>query len=381
MTDLVRVAADRVITAAGLVHHGWVRVAGDRIVTVGTDDGSSGVADPADEQTCWFPGSTIVPGFVDVHCHGGGGAEFGSGDEQTALALAAHRRAGTTSLLASLPTLSADRLGTVLDALAPWVQSGELAGLHLEGPWLSSTFAGAHDRALLRPPVRDEVDSVLDAGRGTIRMVTVAPELPGGLEAVRAISGRGAVAAVGHTAATYAGTRAAVVAGARGATHLFNAMPSLLHRDPGPVLALLSDPSVFVEVICDGVHVAPEVVSWLFALLGPRLVLISDATAAAGAGDGVYTLGSQGIEVRDGVARLTGSMTIAGSTLTLSDAVRTAVSFGVSLVDAVYAATAAPAAYVGLGDVGVIAPGRRADLVVLGADLRVERVMRAGVWV
>jgi N-acetylglucosamine-6-phosphate deacetylase len=213
-------------------------------------------------------------------------------------------------------------------------------------------------------------------------MVTLAPELPGGLDAVRRLSALGVVAAIGHTDATYDQARAALDAGASVGTHLFNAMRGLHHREPGPVTALLEHPDAYVELIADGVHLHPAVLR-LAATRKPHLaVLVTDAMAAAGAGDGDYRLGDLSVQVRDGTARLADSGTIAGSTLTMAAAVKFAIRFaGLAIEDVVRAATASPAAMLGLTKVGALRPGYRADLVVLDEQLDVLRVLHRGVWV
>jgi N-acetylglucosamine-6-phosphate deacetylase len=268
--------------------------------------------------------------------------------------------------------------------LALLVQDGRLAGVHLEGPWLSPRRSGAHQPGSLTEPDPASVEALLDAGDGAIRMVTLAPELAGGLDAVRLLADRGVVAAIGHTDATYDEACAAIDAGARLGTHLFNAMRPLHHRDPGPVGALLDSP-VDVELIADGVHLHPAVLRTVFAAKPGRCILVTDAMAAAGAPDGDYRLGPMTIEVRGGVARLadgTGTGAIAGSTLTMAAAVRFAAGeAGLPLLDVVHAAATAPARAWGLTDVGALEAGRRADLVVLDDRLEVVRVMRAGAWV
>jgi N-acetylglucosamine-6-phosphate deacetylase len=235
----------------------------------------------------------------------------------------------------------------------------------------------------LTAPDPASVDALLGAGDGAVRMVTLAPELPGGIDAVRRLVGAGVLAAIGHTDATYDETRAALVAGARLGTHLFNAMRPLRHRDPGPVGALLDSP-VDVELIADGVHLHPSVLRTVFAAKPGRCILVTDAMAGAGAPDGDYALGQMAVEVRDGVARLadgSGTGAIAGSTLTMDAAVRFAVrTAGLPLLDVVHAATTAPPRAWALDDVGALEAGRRADLVVLDDDLEVVRVMRAGAW-
>ena len=324
----------------------------------------------------------LVPGFVDQHSHGGGGASFTTGDPAEAeRVIATHRAHGTTTLVASLVTDTAERLVASVRSLAPLVRAGELAGIHLEGPWLSADHCGAHDPALLRAPDPDEITRLLDAGEGTVRMVTVATELDHGLEAVALLARRGVIAALGHTDATYDDACAAVDAGVTVATHLFNTMRPVHHRDPGPVLALAADPRVVIELIADGTHLHPEVLRWAAASAPGRFSLITDAMGAAGSADGDYVLGHSAVQVRDGVARLASNGAIAGSTLTMDRAVRYAVTVaGVPLEAAVEAATATPARVLGLTDVGAIEAGRRADLVHLDVGLRPVAVMRAGAW-
>ena len=213
-------------------------------------------------------------------------------------------------------------------------------------------------------------------------MVTLAPELPGGLDAVRRLAAAGVVAAVGHTDATYDEARAALDAGATVGTHLFNAMRGLHHREPGPVAALLERPDAYVELIADGVHVHPALVGMVASAKPGHTVLVTDAMAAAGAPDGDYRLGGLDVVVRDREARLVGSGAIAGSTLTMAAAVRYAVTVaGLSLPDAIRAATTTPATASGLDRVGDLRPGFAADLVALDDDLVVQRVMRRGSWV
>jgi N-acetylglucosamine-6-phosphate deacetylase len=286
-------------------------------------------------------------------------------------------------MAASLVTDTPGRMADAVRELALLVDDGRLAGIHLEGPWLSPRRSGAHQPGALTHPTPGAVEELLTAGGGAVRMVTLAPELPGGLDAVGRLADAGVVVAIGHTDATYDEARAAIDAGARLGTHLFNAMRPLHHRDPGPVGALLDAP-VEVELIADGVHLHPAVLRTVFAAKPGRCILVTDAMAAAGGPDGDYRLGPMAIEVRDGVARLangSGDGAIAGSTLTMDAAVRFAVgTAGLPLLDVVHAASTAPAAAWGLADVGAIEPGRRADLVVLDDRLEVVRVMRAGAW-
>jgi N-acetylglucosamine-6-phosphate deacetylase len=312
---------------------------------------------------------------VDVHSHGGGTASF-STDPRTALM--AHLRTGTTTQIASLVTETYDDLEAQVRMLTPYVDACELAGIHLEGPWLSEKYHGAHPIPLLRDPEWSAVERLLDAG--PVRMVTVAVERTGGIEACRRMAERGVVAAIGHTNADYDAAVLALAAGASGATHLFNAMRPLHHRQPGPIVALLAHPTAALELIVDGVHTHPALVKYIADTHPDRIVFVTDSMAAAGADDGDYILGTLAVEVRDGVARIAGTDTIAGSTLTLSKALTNAVRYGVDPLVAVRAATIQPARWLGL-DAGDLVVGGRADAVVLDETWTVTRVLRKGEWV
>ena len=370
-------AAGTVLTGSEVLRPGWIEVSGGSITAVGA--GSPPRAADRD-----VPDATVVPGFVDTHVHGGGGGSF-SVAEQTAAAVALHRRHGTTTLVASLVTESPADLLRQVTALAEQVRSGLIAGIHLEGPWLARERCGAHDPALLRDPDPAELRQVFAAGGGTIRMVTLAPERAGGLDAIRHVVDAGAVAAVGHTEATYAQTRAAIAAGATVATHLFNAMRPIHHREPGPVIALLEDPRVTVEVITDGVHVDPGLYRHVSRSVGPdRVSLVTDAMAAAGMADGPYRIGPLDVDVSDGVAHLAGTDTIAGSTATMDRLFRFAVVNSdlprdMALQIAVRQSSVNPARALGLPS-PVLRPGAPADLVVLDGDLAVRGVLHRGEW-
>ncbi|MEZ0491529.1 N-acetylglucosamine-6-phosphate deacetylase [Kineococcus sp. TBRC 1896] len=372
MTVLAR---GTVHTGARVLTDGWALLDGREVVQVGTGPAPTGPG--AAHET--VRGAHVVPGFVDVHCHGGGGASFGGrGDEAVAAArtvAATHRAHGTTTLVASLVTSPLDELAATLDALAGLVADGELAGVHLEGPWLSPDHRGAHAPGLLRDPDPADLDRLLSTG--LVRMVTIAPELPGGLAAVQQVAAAGATASIGHTGADADTARRAVDAGARWATHLFNAMAPVHHREPGAVPALLDDDRVTVELIADGVHLHPLVVALAAHRAGRgRVALVTDAMAATGAADGRYRLGDLDVDVTDGVARLAGGGSIAGSTLTLDRALRFAVTeAGLAFADALDAVTATPARLLGRTDVGHLEPGARGGAVVLDADLALLRVL------
>ena len=373
--------AGTVLTGAELLHPGWIEISGTTITAVGSGS-------PPRQPDCELGTSTVVPGFVDTHVHGGGGGSFSDDAAQSATAIALHRRHGTTTLLASLVSEAPDELLRQVRSLVEQVRSGLIAGIHLEGPWLSAHRCGAHDPGLLRDPQVDELTRVLDAGAGTIRMVTLAPERTGGLQAIRHIVDAGAVAAIGHTEATYDQTCAAIEAGATVGTHLFNAMRPIHHREPGPVIALLEDPRVTVEVIADGVHVNPALYRHVVRSAGPdRVSLVTDAMSAAGMADGAYTIGPLAVDVTDGVAHLAGTDTIAGSTATMDGLFRFAVAQSIAdgardeaLWLAVRQSSLNPARALGL-PCPVLQPGAKADLVVLDAELVVEAVMHRGAWV
>ncbi len=369
-------AGGRVQTDRGLVELGWVDVQGGFIA-------DCGAGDPPRPTDYDLGDRLLAPGFIDQHCHGGGGHSFMTADSDEALGVAEfHLRHGTTSLMASLVSGSIDALTTQIGATSPLVDSGALLAIHLEGPWISKHRCGAQDPQQLRSPDPAEVARLLELGGGRIRMVTIAPELPGAIPAIRQIVSAGAVAAIGHTDADFETTMAGIDAGATVATHLSNAMRPMHNREPGATGALLADPRVFIELIADGVHLHPAMIRLFRNHAGnDRTVLITDAMGAAGSVDGRYLLGELEVDVADGVARLVDGGAIAGSTLTLDAALRFLVSeVGIALEDAIEMVTANPARALGLHDRGVINPGKRADLVVLGSDLAVDAVMVAGTW-
>jgi N-acetylglucosamine-6-phosphate deacetylase len=376
-TDIVLTGA-RVHCPDGTLDTGWLSVSGERISAVGTG------TPPAGEHLD-LAGAHVVPGFVDMHCHGGGGGSFTSADPDEAhTAIETHRRHGTTSLVASLVSATPDVIADQLAALQDLVTDGDLVGTHLEGPFIAEARCGAHDPAVLREPDPAVVESLLDAGHGTIRMVTLAPELTGGIKAVRALVESGVIAAIGHTDAVGEQVRAAVDAGATVATHLFNGMRPLHHREPGPVGVLLDDERVSVELICDLVHVHPDVLRLAARHAGrSRTVLVTDAMSATDVADGRYRLGNLDVDVAGGVATLPDSGALAGSTLTMDAAFRNLVlDAGLDIADAVAATATHPAALLGIDtETGSLRPGLLADLVVLDDDLRLTGVLRRGSWV
>ncbi|UUN27642.1 N-acetylglucosamine-6-phosphate deacetylase [Streptomyces sp. FIT100] len=375
MADRMVLTGARVVLPTGVVENGRVIVDGTRI---------AGHA-PVDAPGTDFSGHWLVPGFVDMHNHGGGGASFTSGSAQDVLTgVRTHLEHGTTTLVASTVTGDMDFLTHRAGFLSELVEQGDLAGIHFEGPFISPCRKGAHSEKLLRDPDPAEVRKLLDAARGTAKMVTLATELPGGIESVRLLAEHGVIAAIGHTDATYEQTVEAIEAGATVATHLFNAMPALGHRAPGPIAALLEDERITVELINDGTHLHPAALELAFHRAGARRVaFITDAMDAAGFGDGIYHLGPLEVEVKDGVARLVEGGSIAGSTLTLDTAFRRAATVDrLPVEDIVRAISANPARLLGVYDrVGSLEPGKDADMVVLDADFTLKGVMRKGAWV
>lgn len=384
MLGCVRGAGDfvimggRVAAPDRVLDDGWVAVSDGRIAGVGSGTPPSG-------EYVDVGGALVVPGFVDTHCHGGGGASFTSLDpEELLTAVRAHRRHGTTTMLASLVSDPVDILREQVAALREIVQDGEIAGIHLEGPFISKARCGAHDPETLLEPDTGTVDKLLRAGQGAIRMVTIAPELYGGIKAVRQLAESGVIAAIGHTDGVEQQLLPAIDAGATVATHLFNGMRPLHHREPGPVGALLDDERITIELICDLVHLHPTVVRLAAKHAGRnRTVLITDAMSATDAADGRYTLGRLEVDVHDGVATLADNGSLAGSTLTMDTAFRNLIRGAkLGILDAVHATSQRPAELLGIaGHTGMLRPGYVADIVVLDQDLRPAKVLRRGEWV
>ena len=380
MTDQ-RLLAEHVVTPGGVLRSAMIIISDGSISEIRPHGDQLG-SDNAERIEGWF-----VPGFVDTHCHGGGGHDFATTDPAEALAARDfHRAHGSTSTLTSLV---ADEIGILvaqLGTLSGLVADGELAGIHLEGPFLSPAKPGAHDPALLRHPEPQLLDQLLSAGRGAVSMITIAPELPHGLEAIDRLVRDGVTAAVGHTDGDAEMIKEAVDRGATVATHLFNAMRSIHHREPGPVPALLDDPRIVVELIADGVHLHDDVLLMAIAAAGPeRVALITDAMLAAGASDGRYRLGTLPVEVSDGRARVVeadGSAgSIAGSTLTMAAAYERLIGLGLPHEQVARMAATTPARVHRLDQVGTIEAGRLADLCVVDDRGVLQRVMARGEWV
>ncbi len=354
----------------------WVAFDGPVVLRTGTGEQWRTLAADAQGEAIDGQGAYLTPGFVDIHGHGGGGASFDDGADAIAVARAVHRAHGTTRAVLSLVTASIDDLAARVAVIADLAaHDATILGSHLEGPFLDPGHKGAHTEGLLRAPDASSIDRLVAAGRGTVRQVTLAPELPGGLDATRRFVEAGVAVAVGHTNATADEASAAFDAGATLLTHAFNAMPGIHHRTPGPIIAAMRDERVTLELIADGVHVHPDVIALAFAGAPGRIALITDAMAAAGAPDGAYELGGLPVTVTGGTARLDANGSIAGSTLTQDAAVRLVVVGGLALPQAVAAVTSVPARAIGVaGRYGSLNPGAAADAVLLDDDLRVRAV-------
>ncbi len=383
------------VSAAGAVAEGWLLLADGVIAATGTGSSGAAVARLAVGEGTPLTvvdvnGGIVTPGMIDLHCHGGGGADVLDGPDAIAQAVAAHRGRGVTGSVLSVVTSDpADELRALAEIADACDRVPGVLGSHLEGPFLAPARRGAHDPARLAIPDAARIEAQLAAARGTLRQVTIAPELPGALEAIRQYRAAGVVVAVGHTEAGYEQARAAFDAGATLLTHTFNAMPGLGHREPGPIAAAIEDDRVTLEVIWDGLHVADAMAGLLLRAAPGRVAFVSDAMSAACAHDGDYLLGGLPVTVQDRAARLTESGALAGSTLTLDRAVARAVGFGIDPASAVAAATATPARVLGgaAGPVvlsagaGTFEVGAQADVLLFGADWAVQGVWQTGVRV
>jgi N-acetylglucosamine-6-phosphate deacetylase len=351
----VIIQASSAIIDGSLLGDTWIESSGGVITSV-----NPGIHSNPDTTT----NGVLIPGFVDIHCHGGGGHYFSatSPDSITA-AIKAHKKTGTTSLVASLVSESIDDLKAQIQRLIPFYNREEIIGIHLEGPYLSHARCGAHEPSLLIDPTVEQLKELIAIGQGSIKMVTIAPELNGALDAIKYLASVGVIAAVGHTEGNFQDASAATDNGASVVTHFLNAMNK--ENIEGSIANfIVNDPRLAVELIVDGHHLSFEKVKELFASFGPRIIMVSDAMAAAGNGDGNYTIGALPVEVKDGVARLLSNQKLAGSTLTISQAFANLINHcGLSLLQAVHTTSTQPAKAFGLKDRGGIAVGMRSDLL------------------
>ncbi|HLS03710.1 MAG TPA: amidohydrolase family protein [Actinomycetales bacterium] len=393
------IAPDQLIANALLV------VEGERIAWIGSvaEAEQAGYASALQSARVIPADNYLLPGLVDAHCHGGGGASFpdATSADEARVAADEHLRHGTTSLIASLVTADRETLLARVATLTELCETGDLAGIHLEGPFLSKIRCGAQNPEHMQVPDADLVRAVGERARGYFATMTIAPELDGMLGedgVIAALADAGALPSIGHTDAAYEIVEEAIAlcveklgtwqarAPLPTATHLFNGMRPLHHRDPGPIAACLAGAAkqnIIVELIADGTHLAPATVRSVFEMLDPdSIMLVTDAMAAAGMPDGEYDLGPVRVRVADGVARLVDGDAIAGGTAHLLDVVRSTVAAGVPLVDAVRSASFTPARALGLEEqVGALHAGLRADVLVADGDLVPQAVARAGRWV
>lgn len=397
MTADTRAVRGRVVTPDSVVDDGTVVLEGGLIAWVGPAEAvpqrwRAAVADARPR-----PQGYVLPGLVDIHCHGGGGQSFPDATDMAAArtAIDEHRRHGTTSLVASLVTADPATLLERTALLTELAAAGELAAIHLEGPFIAHDRCGAQNPAAIQEPDPVLTAQLLEVAGGHIATMTIAPEREGAREVVQVLIEHGALPSFGHTVTAAARAREAVAeahallaeaGAARSAkatvTHLFNGMNPMHHREPGPIpefLAAARAGRLVLELINDGTHIDPGLARNVIELVGrENVVLVTDAMAATGMADGQYELGSLDVTVTDGVARLTDGGSIAGGTAHLHDVLRTTVAGGVDLVDACYVAATNPAAVLGRSDIGALEPGRRADVLLLDDALGIEQVIRGG---
>lgn len=391
------VLAGTLITDGHTTADAVVAVAGGRIAYAGPRRGFGAAGIRGAREITLPPGSSILPGLIDLHCHGAAGGSFPTGDSRACRdAVGFLHRSGTTTLLASLVTAPSEELLRGIGVLRPLADEGLIAGIHAEGPFLAPARCGAQDPAWLRIPDLELLDRLLHAAGGTLRTMTYAPELPGAGRLLGMLTGNGVTPSLGHTdadARTAADSLTVAAeslrAGGAGAgrrptvTHLFNGMPPLHHRSPGPAAACLrlaASGTVAVELIGDGVHLDPETVRMVFELVGAdNVILVTDSMAATGLPDGDYELGPSAVAVRGGVAALKSNGALAGGTATLLEVVRRTIGAGVAPAEAVKAGTLVPARILGLEDqIGSLKPGMRADVVAVDGDFGLAAVLRGG---
>src|SRR5262245_5899950 len=379
------------VTANEVIENGVLLCEDGRIKAVGSP---SAIGPELGSQCINARGRVVMPGFIDTHFHGSGGGDvMANGTEGIIRISRALPKFGTTGFLATTIAARHEELMRAVEdtitaeANGPFANdlfAAEVLGLHIEGPYMNPKFKGAQPEWGIRDPNFDECDQLLDAAAGRIKIMTIAPELPGGLEMIRMLAGAGVAPSVGHSDADYDTALAAIEAGATRATHLFNAMSGVHHRKPGLAAAVLNEPGICAEMICDGVHVTPRMVALAWKAKGrDGMTLVTDATAAQGVGDGVFTLGDFQIQVRGPLCTLMDGVTIAGSVLTMNRAVGNAIAFtGMNLIDAARTAALAPAEVCGVADrKGSIELGKDADLAILNPDFSVSHTIRAGVVV
>ena len=375
----------RIVLPESLISHGFLEIVNGRIARIAEGDYSS-----TDSAVLFDAnGSTLSPGFIDLHVHGGNGGTFTSTDPaQHALAREFHLKRGTTSMFASTHTTEFSDLLEILKSLSASTRSdkngSKVLGIHTEGPFISEHKPGAHVVAQLKAADLSLIDEVLSAGDDFISMVTVAPEIPGGLELIKYLTKKNIISSIGHTNATYAQAVAGIQSGARSTTHLFNAMSALSHRDPGAVGAILENEDIFAELILDGIHIDEAIFRIALKCKGvDRINLITDATSLAGFPDGEYkVLSDRAVSKIGGKIVVAGTDTLAGSALDMNMVYKNAATFArisqpeLSKISSLNAAKIAGKE----SDIGSIEVGKLADLVLLDTENTVCATMIEGEW-
>jgi N-acetylglucosamine-6-phosphate deacetylase len=381
----LRIVHARIVTPEGVVEDGSLVVQDGRIVQI-VPSGQQDAGQPAEEDVPIVDagGHWLIPGFIDVHVHGGGGYDFMEATDEAFNAITAfHARNGTTSMLATTVTASKQAQDRVIAAVRRYRERpmpyAQLAGVHLEGPFINAKMKGAQNPEYIVPPRPDWLADWLSRYPGEVKIQTLAPENEGALPYIGQLVAGGAVAAAGHTDATYDEIEAAAAAGLTHAAHCYNAMRGLHHREPGTLGAVMTDERIIAEVIADGHHVHQAAIKLLLDAKGvDKVILVTDAISASGLGDGDYELGGLQVVVQDGVARLKEGGALAGSTLTMIGAFRFAVQqVGVSVAEASRMASGNPARQIGIAaETGAIEPGKAADLLLLDDQLALT-----GIWI
>lgn len=387
MANRLAIVGATVVTPEEVIEGGLVLCEDGRITYVGSGDGIIPEPDSVIIDAGGEAGRRIVmPGFIDTHFHGSGGDDvMAGGVDGLARIQQSVVRFGTTGFLATTIAARHDELmRSIAETLAARKRDrvgASILGIHLEGPYMNVSFKGAQPEWGIRDPNLDECRELLLAADGAVKIMTLAPELPGGMELIRLLAAAGVEPSLGHSMADYETALAAIAAGATRATHLYNAMSGVHHRKPGLAAACLCEPGIQAEIICDGVHVNPHMIGLAWKAKGRKgLTLVTDATAAQGHGDGTYTLGDFEIEVRGPLCTLSDGVTIAGSVLTMNQAIGNAIAFtGMSLTDAAEMASASPARVCGVADrKGSIEVGKDADFAILNADFSVFQTIIEG---
>lgn len=381
----IAIIGGTIITPLQKYNQGVLLISGDKIAAVGTADE---VKIPENAETINAAGKLVAPGYIDSHTHGGFGYDYMDiNQDQLDEVLAKLPSKGVTSVVPTIASASLDDQIRMLKALKEGAhrspRGAKIVGVHLEGPYLAPEKRGAQPLDALRMPNIEEVHRLLEIGEGLVRLVTLAPELPGCLDVIEYLAGQGVVVSAGHTIASYDVIESAVKRGLSRAAHLFNGMEALHHRKPGMVGAALNLEPIYTEVILDGIHLDPRIVKLVVRAKGiARVLLVTDSMEATGMGDGTYIRpGNRKVVVKDGEARLE-SGSLAGSVLTMDRAVRNAVSLvGLSAADAVRLATYNPAMNLGLKDRGALEVGKVSDVLILNPDLSIESVFVQGALV